>query len=947
MSAGEIAFGPFVLDVTRGRLRRGSALVPLRRKGVAVLRILVARAGRLVTNEELLAAAWPGVTVTPQTLTNVVRDIRVALDDRAGAQRWVRSVRGRGYVFVGGRGPEAVSASPQRWLVGRDAHLERLGALWSQVEGGRSAVALITGAPGIGKTTLAEEVVALVTARTPAVVIGSGACVERHGRFEPYLPFLEAIDEMIGTPGRHPARERLLRLFAPAWLVQFPWRVRPDERSQLDRNLAGAAAGRMLREGLALLQQLAARAPLLIVLEDLHWADQATLDLVVAVARRSLPIPLLVLGTMRTTGTGHPLASVVLQGRATDIPIAPFDGATVAAYLTARFGDAGLARRLAGRVEQSVAGNPLFLGHLVDTLVEQGAIVREDDGTWRIDETAMAAVGVPRTLREAVGAEVDAMPADRRELLATISLAGAPMTAHELAEVTGGDVVAVENWCEALSRAGQLLRLEPASGAEPRRYGFAHEAYRRIVEDRLGPEERSQRSLRLAEALERMYALDLDPLAARLAALYDRGRRPDRSARHFERAAAHAERRFAYRESAEFLRAALARVPSDAAPETSGALQLRLGAALSLAEGYSTPALARTYGEARKLFLRARSGASDPVGVTTGLFLAEMGLGRWAITRGLPTIAHRHTERLLDLAHTAVPEFAGAARYWAGCVSALRGDLPGAQRLLDEATAAPAPPGVLRYTDLRRLVDSMRALVLTSMGRLAAGRAAERAALERSRALGQPADLAHAWLFAAERAAMAGEPARGRTAAAAALRLADEGGIPSFAALARVLVAFFDPAASARARAAAMDDAIRARRGIGDRWHEPMLLGLLAEVRLAAAEPADALAAIDAAMARAAATGERHYEAELHRLRALCLFDLGAPDALVRAAAALHLAMTTARAGGAELWARRAATSLDRLPEPLRSPAAGDRPRPEPPTPAAAGNAREKPSYLE
>src|SRR5262245_28065913 len=96
-----VVFGPFALDHAEGPLWRGSAAVQLRRKSWEVLCYLAARPHVLVSNDELLEAVWPGVNVTPQTLTNVIRELRNALADPPRAPQFIETVHGRGHVFRG------------------------------------------------------------------------------------------------------------------------------------------------------------------------------------------------------------------------------------------------------------------------------------------------------------------------------------------------------------------------------------------------------------------------------------------------------------------------------------------------------------------------------------------------------------------------------------------------------------------------------------------------------------------------------------------------------------------------------------------------------------------------------------------------------------------------------------------------------------------------------
>jgi len=201
---------------------------------------------------------------------------------------------------------------------------------------------LVTGEAGIGKTAVVEAFVAQVRL-DPSVGLAYGQCVEHYGAGEAYLPVLEALGQLCHAPegGRLVAR---LRQQAPTWLVQLPWLLTETDRRQWRYELQGATRERMLREFAEMVETLTAEIPLVLVLEDLHWSDYATLDLLALLARRQMPARLLVLGTYRPVEAivqGHPLRTLAQElrqyGHSTEVPLALLNPATVAMYLAERF----------------------------------------------------------------------------------------------------------------------------------------------------------------------------------------------------------------------------------------------------------------------------------------------------------------------------------------------------------------------------------------------------------------------------------------------------------------------------------------------------------------------------------------------------------------------------------------------------------------------------------
>ena len=161
----------------------------------------------------------------------------------------------------------------------------------------------VAGEPGIGKTTLIEHFIANLA---DAICV-RGQCVEQYGGGEPYLPVLEALGELCR---RDAAAAPLLRAVAPTWLLQLPWLSSADERDALRRELAGVGADRALREMGEFLDRYTEQRPLLLVTEDLHWSDRATIQLIDYIARRRGSARLMWLASFRlaeVVALDHPL----------------------------------------------------------------------------------------------------------------------------------------------------------------------------------------------------------------------------------------------------------------------------------------------------------------------------------------------------------------------------------------------------------------------------------------------------------------------------------------------------------------------------------------------------------------------------------------------------------------------------------------------------------------
>jgi DNA-binding winged helix-turn-helix (wHTH) protein len=289
-----IEFPPFQLDVSGWQLRRDGKRVPLRPKTFAFLQYLAERPGELVTKRALLDAVWPGVAVTEDVLRLSARELRAVLGDQATAPRFIETVPRLGYRFIATMGPAAmagaVAAAPadvdddrptHGLVVGREGERAEIATWLRAATGGRRQLGFVSGEAGIGKTTLVD--VALRDfRRTPGthVRIARGQCIEQYGGGEPYLPVLEAIAELRnGSEGA--AIEEALRRHAPRWLVDS---VAPADADR-DNLAAGGTYEHTLHMLAATFDALAEETPLVLVLEDVHWSDYSTLDLLSVLAR--------------------------------------------------------------------------------------------------------------------------------------------------------------------------------------------------------------------------------------------------------------------------------------------------------------------------------------------------------------------------------------------------------------------------------------------------------------------------------------------------------------------------------------------------------------------------------------------------------------------------------------------------------------------------------------
>jgi len=572
-----LSFASFTLDRRRGQLTNAGAPVPLRPKTWSVLVYLAERPGTLVTREELLDAVWPDVAVTPDTLTKSIGELRIALGDDSRQPRFIETVHRRGFRFLDTPQPLAAVAAPSGDgpFVGRAAELQRLAGCLAAARRGERQLVFVSGQAGVGKTALLETFLRGAAIAQPATVVATGACITQHGEHEAYLPVLEAVERL----ARGPEAVRvaaLLRGRAPSWLAQMPWLAGEDAPPP-----PAARPERMLREGVALLEGLAEETTVVLALEDLHWSDPSTVDLLARLGQRREPARLLVLVSYRPAEVAvheHPLGHAlrVLRGqrRGVELPLHELSGAAVLDYLDARFPGASVPAGLAAALHQHTDGHPLFLRAVVDHLVARGWILDTAPGWSFAALPSDAAFGVPDDARDMIGLQIDSLaPADRRVLEAA-GVAGRNADVALLAAVLGRDEDAVEQSCETLARAERFLR--PAGEAEAPRYAFVHELYRQAIY-RDTPAARRQRLHRaIAAALETRLGARAADQAAALAHHCEHGGEPERAIAYLCAAAGRARQRGAPREAGGHLDHALTLLPRLASPEARRRRELEL-----------------------------------------------------------------------------------------------------------------------------------------------------------------------------------------------------------------------------------------------------------------------------------------------------------------------------------------------------------------------------------
>jgi len=414
-------------------------------------------------------------------------DVKRALEAMAaGTKLPVTPLRTAGPIAFE-RQPLLEPTSRDSAFVGRERERGRLAEAWAMAKGGRRQLCLVAGEPGIGKTRLSLEFALQCAAENAIVLVGR--CDEE--ALVPYQPFVEAI----GWFARHAPEATLsaamptsgggdLAAFAPEFLERLPNLPEPTPM-----NAAGQRY-RLFESVSALLSAMSSGAPVLLVLDDIHWADKPTLSLLRHVVRSSDPARLLLIGTYRESElvAGHPLGELLADLRrepsVTRVAVAGLEPGEVGA-LIATLSAAAVPSSLARQLVESTGGNPFFVSEMARHLNETGS-----------------GSGLPEGIRDVILSRVSRLSERCAKALTLAAVVGREFDLdllEKFAEIPENDLL------DAIDEARQARLIDEAAG-KPGRYSFHHALIRNALYDSLASTRRVRTHRRVAEALETLSA---------------------------------------------------------------------------------------------------------------------------------------------------------------------------------------------------------------------------------------------------------------------------------------------------------------------------------------------------------------------------------------------------------------------------------------------------------
>jgi tetratricopeptide (TPR) repeat protein len=853
-------------------------------------------------------------------------------------------------------------------FVARQAQLIQLEAFLDQALQARGQIAFVVGEAGSGKTALITEFASRMEKVDNDLVVAIGNCNAQTGIGDPYLPFREILSQLTGSVSSkltrgaitsekaHRLRSMigwtceailefgpdLINLLVPGTalvakagafvLDQFEW---PEKFKKLVEHKAAAPLGSALDQSHVfeqytnVIKALTQKGPLVLVLDDLQWADSASISLLFHLGRRIGESRILVLGAYRPEevklGRGderHPLEKVLAEFKryygdvSVDLDQAERDEAQ-------RFVDALVdlePNRLGDDFRQAMVrhtgGHPLFTVELLRNMQEQGDLERDADGSW-VEGKSLNWDKLPPRVEGVIEERIDRLDDNMRETVTVGSVEGVDFTAEVIARVRNVDERdLVRRLSNELDRRHHLVMSIGSRriGEQPlSSYRFRHNLFQKYLYDGLDEAQKIYLHEDVGTTLESIYGDQAGEVASQLARHFHEAGLTKKAIHYLGLAGEGAMRVSANTEAISYFNRALRLLktcpPSTERDRMELTLQMGLSTAMIITQGWSAPGVRVALDRARILCCEGES-LERLFPIVRSLYTHYHAIGEhclaYELAQQLSVLTQESKDpTLLVITHQALGQSQGEM-----------GDPVAARETLKLG---------LRYHD----PDQYRSLVhmygeehgISSHVNLVIDLYvlgyADQALMhgEKAMALAEALDhvhvLAYATYIMSAIFTMRGEYDVALEFAEKTLRLCNENRIPFYAALTGISSGYIlAMKGSVEEGLAEVKHGLSFYRSIGARVLLTIYLDLLAEVQMVAGQVDESLATVEEGLAAVGEMSERIWEAELYRLRAQLLLKQGNKE---QAEADLYKAIEIARAQQARMWELRASTVLSRL----------------------------------
>jgi len=781
-----------------------------------------------------------------------------------------------------------------------------------QAKAGHGQIVAAMAEPGVGKSRLFFEFKA--TSQSGWMVLETFSV--SHGKASAYLPVIDLLRnyfKIVSEDDERTRREKvagkiaildrsledtLPYLFGLLGIVEGEDPIAQMDGQIKKRRTLEAIKRIVLRESL--------NQPLMVIFEDLHWIDEQTQELLNVLAD-SIGTAKIVLLVNYRPEYSHQWNNKTYY---TQLRLDPLRQESAEEMLSALLGDGKDLAPLKLVIIERTEGTPFFMEEIVQALFEDGVLQR--NGAVRLAKS-MSAVRVPATVQGVLAARIDRLPAENKELLQTLAVLGREFPLGLVRRVTLKPEDELEQRLSRL-QAGEFIYEQPAAG--DLEYTFKHALTQEVAYNSLLIERRKLLHERAGQALESIFAGQLEDHLDELAHHYSRSDNTEKAVEYLGRAGNQAAQRSAYAEAISSLKAAIGLIQKlPQSPERDHQellLQLGVGPALFAVKGWASTETERAYTRAWEL--------CELVGDGAELFPGLVGLWAISLVRGDLKKSNELAERVLRLARVGDdPALLLYARHTLGVSSYYMGEvtLAGEHLEIGISISDPKRQGLLdsRYLgfDVRMGLLSMLAISQFSLGY--ADQALKRVfeALALAQTLSHPFSLAFAQCWVGFVRQYRREVGAAQEISESLIALSDEQGLTDFLAWANTL---HGSAISGQGRndegIRQMQEGVAASRVTGAGVFRPYFLTLLAEACMQTNRLDDGLNALAEALAIADEHENRHYEAETHRLKGELLLKQSR-SRTADARQCFEKAIEIARKQSTKSWELRATTSLARL----------------------------------
>ena len=781
------------------------------------------------------------------------------------------------------------ASRPAQISVGREEELRHLQAAFASVLGGFGCVVAISGEAGLGKTTVVESFLDGVEEQCGTVWIGRGRCSERGSAADAFVPILESLDSLRrGEAGEQ--ADQLMQSIAPVWRSML---VPAREHGADDGTKEGVSMShdRMRREFGCFVEEMSRNRPLILFLDDLHWADSSTCDLLAYAGSRMRNLRILIVAAFRPAAVmqgKHPFLRLKLdldrRGLCKVVELSLLTLEHIERFLSLQFPSNTFPPKFAQMVYRRTEGNPLFMTDLLRFL-RDGQILDQQKGVWRLT-CPLGNIGkvIPAGIQSMIQLEIEELSNLQRQVLLCGAVQGMQFDTAVIAQVLSLDPVEVEDFVQQLETAHSFLSCvgeqDFSNRALSMRYRFAHVFYQNVLYASLPPTRRAEWSLAIARSLVSLAGEASRAMALDLAMLFESGRDFDMAAQYFLRAARNSARVFAYPEAVILCERGLTALLTLPVSRDRNLRELHfslvLGLSLMVTRGYAAPDVERAHRRAKELCI-ALNETHHLMPVLWSIHTCEINAG--------------NLQPALEVAQEMCTTSAGLTDPFAkieslhalGTTLAFMGRLVEARQSLEaifeiDSMSRPVFQHSLYVMDPYVTSLSMLARLLALMGCLDQAAAKAAASAELAGRLAHPPSQVYAGFWVGWIAHTLGRHSEACRLLESTMSLSRTHGMPQILEWARVVrgsaLTHLDQMTEGLSEMRTSLDRLAAMRALVER---PYCLTLLAEALSRQGACEEALAHCDEALALGRSTAAGSYEPETHRVRGTVLLSIGKP----------------------------------------------------------------------